>query len=212
MKPREKLMKFGPQVLENEELLAILLRTGSEGKSVLDLSREIFEVFPSFTSLASATIDEILSVKGIGIAKATSLKAALEVGKRLHLEMVKKPKKIKSLGDVLAFCEDLKYIEEEVLRIIAVDGMLSYISQRDFHGLASAVYVEMKDIMRYLMRVNASAFFVCHNHRSSPRPSDEDREFTLKLLEAGDILGIKLVDHIIVSSRGFYSFAEKGLI
>ena len=212
MKPREKLIKFGPHVLENEELLAILLRTGSGEKSVLDLSREIFEVFPSFSSLASATIDEILSVKGVGVAKATSLKAALEVGKRLHLEMVKKPKRVKSLGDVLTFCEDLKYLNEEVLRIIAVDGSLSYISQRDFHGLSSAIYVEMKDIMRYLMRVNANAFFICHNHRSSTKPSDEDKEFTLKLLQAGDILGIKLVDHIIVSARSFYSFAEKGLI
>ena len=212
VKPREKLVKFGPHVLEDEELLAILLRTGSGKKSVLDLSREILETFPSFASLASATVDEILSVSGVGIAKATSLKAALEIGKRLHLEMIKKPKKIKSLEDALNFCEDLKYSNEEILRIIAVDRSLSYISQKDFHGLASAIYIELKDVMRYLLRVNASAFFVCHNHQSSPKPSDEDREFTLKLLHAGDILDIKLVDHIVVSARGFYSFAKKGLI
>ena len=212
MKPREKLLKFGPQVLENEELLAILLRTGTDEKDVLDLSREVLEVFPSFTSLASATVDEILSIKGVGIAKAASLKAALEIGKRLHLEMVKKPKKSKSVEDLLPFCEDLKFRDGEVLRVIAVDGSLSYISQKDFHGSSSAIYVEIKDIMRYLMRVNASAFFISHNHRSSPNPSDEDKEYTLRLLHAGDILGIKLLDHIIVSARGYYSFAKKGMI
>ncbi len=212
MKPREKLLRFGPHVLENKELLAILLRTGTDKKGVLDLSKEILESFPSITSLAEATVEEILSIKGVGIAKAASLKAALEIGKRLHLEMVKKPKRIKSVEDLLPFCEDLKFQDGEVLRIIAVDGNLSYISQKDFYGSSSAVYVEIKDVMRYLLRVNASAFFISHNHKSSLNPSEEDKKYTLRLLHAGDILGIKLLDHVIVTSRGYYSFSKKGLI
>ncbi len=212
MKPREKMRSIGVNSLSNEELLAILLRTGGGGKSVLALSREILEEFPRLSELVSASLDELLSVKGIGMAKATSLKAALELGKRLYLEMLRKPKKIRSPEDVYSMCEDMWFHQRELLRVIAVDESLSYISHKDFPGISSAVSVEIRDLMKFLLRVNASAFFLAHNHRSNISPSEDDKLFTLKALEAGDILGIRLMDHIIVGPREFYSFAKKGLI
>lgn len=210
MKPRERMMKAGPEALSNEELIAILLRTGAEDKGVLELAREILKVFPKLSDLASATLQEIMKIRGIGVAKATAIKAAVELGKRLHTEITEKPKRLKSVKDLLDFCLDMKFASEEKLRIIGVDNSLSYIAHRDFPGFSSGVSVQMKDVMRYLIRIGADGFFAVHNHRSVPKPSREDEIFTSKLAEAGDILGVKLIDHVIISPKGHYSFLEEG--
>ncbi len=212
MKPRERMMKSGPQALSNEELIAVLLRTGDGEKGVLELAEEILRVFPRLSDLASATLQELMSVKGVGLAKATAIKAAMELGKRLHEEMVNKPRKLKTPQDVFLLCSDMRFSTNEILRVIPVDSSLSYIGHLDFPGLSSGVSILVRDVMRYLLRVGAVAFFVAHNHHSSCRPSEEDEFFTSKLSSAGDILGVKLVDHLIVCPKGFYSFGRREMV
>ncbi len=213
MKPRERMLSGGEESLSNEELLAILLRTGGNGKSVLELASEILKEFPSLLDLASASLDEMMAIKGVGLAKATSLKAALELGKRLHLEMSKVPRKIKTPRDVYNICFDLRFKGFETIRVIAVDNSISYISHRDFSAsLSSVVDLSRRDVFRYLIRVGASGFFLVHNHVSSPKPSDEDIEATKIMKEAGEILGIALIDHVIIGRNAYTSLREEGLI
>ncbi len=210
MKPRERMLRAGPEALSNEELIAILLRTGSEDKGVLELARDILKAFPKLSDLVSASLQEIMRIKGVGMAKATAIKAAVELGKRLHTEITEKPKRLKSVKDVLDFCLDMRFASEEKLRIIGVDSALHYTAHRDFPGFSSGVSVQMRDVMRFLIRIGADGFFAVHNHRSNPKPSREDEIFTSKLLEAGDILGVRLIDHVIISPKGYYSFSEEG--
>ncbi len=213
MKPRERLLKSGPDALSVEELIAILLRTGGDGKNVMDLARMITNVYPRLSELSAATVQELMRIKGVGLAKATSLKAALELGKRLHLEMVMSPKKLYKPDAVAEMCQDLLFSPTEVLRVIGVDNDLRYIAHRDFqNSLKSIVEVGMKDLMSFLLRIGADAFFLVHNHRSVPNPSRADVIFTKRVSKASDILGIRLVDHVIVHPKGFTSFRNEGLI
>ncbi len=213
LKPRERMMEGGERSLSNEELIAILLRTGGDGKDVLELSREIVQKFPTLRELSNAAIEELMSIKGVGVAKATSLKAALELGKRLHEELVKPKRRLKKPEDVLTICEDLKFESKEILRIIGVDGSLGYISHKDFtSSLSSAVELSKRDIFKFLIRIDAVGFFMVHNHSSSPKPSDEDIRLTRSLKKAGEVLDIKLVDHVIIGPKGFTSFLKEGLI
>ncbi len=213
VKPRERLLKSGPQALSNEELIAILLRTGDEGKGVLELSKELLERFPRLSELMSASLGELMSIKGIGLAKATSLKAAFELGKRLHMELVSNSKKLDSPRKVADFCMDMVFHHSEILRVIGVDNGLRYLAHKDFQSsLKNAVEVGVKEVFSFLLRVGADAFFLAHNHRNVREPSAEDINITRKIRSASDILGIKLVDHVIVHPNGYVSFREKGMV
>ncbi len=213
VRPRERMILGGEGTLSTEELIAILLRTGGNGKNVLKLAEEISEEFPSLVDLANASLEELMNIKGVGLAKATSLKAALELGKRLHEEMVKTPRRLRSPSDVYNLCSDMRFKNHEILRIIALDNSLAYISHRDFSSsLSSVVDVSRRDLFRYLLRVGASGFLVVHNHPTNPDPSENDVEVTKSLKKAGDILGLKLVDHVIIGKSSYRSLREEGLI
>jgi len=213
MKPRERLKLSGPESLSTKELLAILLRTGSNGMDVFELSEKVLERFPTLSSLFSASVDELISINGIGLAKATSLKAALELGKRLYLEISNKRFKFDKPEFVYNFSKDLIFKQEEVLRVIAVNNDLRYISHKDFSGSTSTfVAVSIKDIFNFLVKISADGFFLVHNHRSNPNPSKDDVKLTVKIKEAGDILGIKLIDHVIIHPKGYTSLKTKGLV
>ncbi len=213
MKPRERLLKVGPEALSDEELVAILLRTGGDGKDVFELSKRIFELYPSLTALADASLNELMKIKGVGLAKAASIISALELGKRLHREMVKERKKLKTVKDVATLCEDMRYMTREVFRIIAVDNSLSYITHKDYTSSAKTfVEISVKDIFSFLIRTMADGFFIVHNHKSNLKPSKEDVELTLKIKKAGVILGIPCIDHVIISPKGYISLKSEGLI
>ncbi|MCD6450664.1 MAG: DNA repair protein RadC [Thermotogaceae bacterium] len=213
MKPRERLKQSGSEALSTKELVAILLRTGANGMDVLKLSERVLEKFPTLSSLFSASVDELTSINGIGLAKATALKAALELGKRLYLEISEKRSKFDKPEFVYNFSKDLIFKQEEVLRVIAVNNDLRYISHRDFSGSTSTfIVVTIKDIFSFLIKISADGFFLVHNHRSNPNPSKNDIELTLKIKNAGDILNIKLVDHIIIHPKGYTSLKTEGLI
>ncbi len=213
MKPRERMKLSGPESLSTKELLAILLRTGSNGMDVFELSEKVLEKFPTLSSLFSASVDELTSINGVGLAKATALKAALELGKRLYLEISEKSFKFDKPEFVYNFSKDLIFKQEEVLRVIAVNNDLRYLAHKDFSGSTSTfIAISIRDIFNFLVKISADGFFLIHNHRSNPNPSRDDIELTEKIKDAGDILGIKLIDHVIIHPRGYTSLKAKGLI
>ncbi|PLV60357.1 hypothetical protein AS005_03505 [Thermotoga sp. KOL6] len=213
MLPRERLIKAGPEALSKEELIAILLRTGRKGKHVLELARILFEKFDSsLVKLTNANIEEIASVNGVGIVKAVTLKAALELGKRLHEELEGIPKRLDSPEKVYRHCKDMIYLEKEAVKVICLDRKLNLISEVVITvGTSEKSLVHPREVFRTAIRTNASGIIVAHNHPSGdPTPSREDRLITKNLKEAGKILGIDLVDHVIISKRGYFSFKEGG--
>ncbi|PLV55787.1 DNA repair protein RadC [Thermotoga sp. SG1] len=215
MLPRERLIKAGPDALSNEELLAVLLRTGKKGKHVLELSKELFRRFDnSLVKLMNASVEEIAAIEGVGIVKAVTLKAALELGKRLHRELERVPEKLDSAGKVYRYCQDMIYLEKEVVKVVCLDRRLNVLSESVITvGTSDRSLVHPRDVFRVAIRSNASGVIVVHNHPSGdPTPSKEDRAITKNLKRVGEILGIELVDHVIISKRGYYSFREEGEI
>ncbi len=213
MKPRERLIKSGASSLSIPELLAILLRTGTKRTNVFDLSKKLFNEFGnSLINLMNASIKEIESVEGIGTVKAVTLKAAFELGKRLHEELLNVPKRLDSPRKVFEYCQDMRFLDKEVVRVLCLDSKLNLITHVDVSlGTTSSSLIHPRDVFRTAVRTNSSGIILVHNHPSGdPTPSFEDKKITEILEKAGEILGIELIDHIIVSKRSYYSFKRNG--
>ncbi|WP_038034593.1 MULTISPECIES: RadC family protein [unclassified Thermotoga] len=211
--PRERMIKAGPESLSVEELVAIVLRTGKKGKHVLELSKDLLERFDgSLIKLSNAGLEEIASVEGVGMVKAITLKAALELGKRLHRELERIPEKLDSSVKVYRYCQEMVYLEREIVKVICLDTKLNVIGENTLTvGTSDRSLIHPRDVFRTAIRANASGVIVVHNHPSGdPTPSKEDRLITERLKQAGEILGVSLVDHVIVSRRGYFSFREEG--
>lgn len=209
------MLKAGAGALSNAELLAVILRTGISGKGVLELSEEILEKFDhSLVRLFNASIEEIASIEGVGLVKAITVKAALELGKRLHEEYERVPERLDSPEKVFLRCRDMIFLERETVRVICLDNKLNVIVEEEISvGTVNMSLIHPRDVYRVAVRSNASGVIVVHNHTSGdPEPSGEDVKVTKVLREAGEILGINLVDHVIVSKRGYYSFKREGRI
>lgn len=213
MKPRERLIKSGASSLSTPELLAILLRTGVKGVSVFDLSKKLFDEFEgSLINLMNASIKEIESVEGVGTVKAVTLKAAFELGRRLHEELQNVPKKLDNPRKVFEYCQDMRFLDKEMVRVLCLDSKLHLITHVDVSlGTTSSSLIHPRDVFRAAVRTNSSGIILVHNHPSGdPTPSFEDKKITEILKKAGEILGIELIDHIIVSKRSYYSFKRNG--
>ena len=213
MRPRERLVKSGATSLSIPELLAIILRTGVKGISVFDLSKKLFDEFgKSLINLMNANLKEIESVEGIGTVKAVTLKASLELGKRLHEELQNVPKRLDNPRKVFEYCQDMRFLEKETVRVLCLDSKLHIITHADVSlGTTTSSLIHPRDVFRIAVRTNSSGIILVHNHPSGDfTPSLEDRKITEILKKAGEILGIELIDHIIVSKKGYYSFKRNG--
>ncbi|HEW92652.1 MAG TPA: JAB domain-containing protein [Thermotogaceae bacterium] len=214
--PRERLLKFGEKNLSNEELIAIILRTGSKDKNVLKLSTELLRKFNgSLIGIEKATVEELKRFDGIGTVKAVTLKALFELAKRFYGEILQAERdKIKSAEDVSKICYDMVFEIQERVRTICLDTKLKIISSKDVTiGTISSALIHPREVFREAVKEGASGVIVVHNHPSGdPTPSEDDKAVTLKLHEASKILEIKLIDHVIVAARGYYSFRENGLL
>lgn len=209
------MMKVGSEGLSEEELIAILLRTGTMGKDVCQLAEELYDKFDrSLRTLSNAELEEIASVNGIGIAKATSLKAALELGKRLYQELSDTRITLDKPESVFEYCHDMRLFEKEILRVIIVDSKLFVVFHKDItQGTNNQTLFHPTEIFRIAVRSNATALILVHNHPSGdPTPSEEDKRATELIANAGDILGIRLIDHLIVGRERYYSFRAHGLL
>ncbi len=209
------MKEFGAGSLSNAELLAILLRTGYKDESAVHLAERIIIQAGGLRFLPELTLEELQKFKGIGLAKAVQIKAALELGKRMVLSIRPEGISLSSPREVADFLmEEMRFYKKEYFRIILLNTKNQLISLEDISvGSLNASIVHPREIFHYPIKKSAAAIILVHNHPSGdPTPSREDLDVTGRLVEAGEILGIKVLDHIIVGEGRHLSFKEKGLI
>ncbi len=208
-------MTVGPQALSDAELIAILLRTGTKGKSALDVSRALLVRVRSIRGLARLPAVELTRMDGIGCAKAAELIAALEIGRRAQAASDEQRPVLRSPDDaarrLIPFLRDREK-ESFVVMVLDAQNALRTLSEVSC-GTLNASLVHPREVYRVAIEHGAAAILVAHNHPSgNPEPSSEDLEITRQLVESGKILGIPLHDHLIIAGNAFTSFAERGLI
>jgi DNA repair protein RadC len=212
-RPRERLVKYGEQALSIQELLQIILRSGTSGESVAFTAQRLLAHFGNLQKIAEASIEELISIKGIGLAKATQIKAALELGKRAELIIETRKRKILSPEDVFKLIKSkLKDYSKEHFYIIALTTRNTVISEISVGTLNSSL-VHPREVFNEAIRQKANSIILVHNHPSGDTtPSKQDIEITKKLNKAANILGISIFDHIIISKNCYFSFKNRGLI
>jgi DNA repair protein RadC len=215
-RPREKLLSKGKENLSDSELLAILINSGSGKESAIDVAKKVLRLGEdNLDELGKVSIKELMSVKGIGTARAVTLVAALELGRRRHGTNLLDKKRVHSSSELANFLKaSLKDYSYEVFAVVFLN-----ISNKVKHfeviskGGINHTIVDPRIIFLKAIEVQATSLVLCHNHPSgSLRPSRADEELTPKLRTAGQLLDIKVVDHLIVSDEGYYSFADEGLM
>ncbi len=222
-RPRERLMRFGPGVLADYELLAIILQSGTRKESVLELSKRVLgrpgmvdgSGQRRWRSLSEATVEELCLIRGIGKAKAIQIKAALEMGKRLSGEESSKPSIIRCPEDASQLVmNDMRFLDREHFRILLLNTKNHVLGIESVSvGNLNTTIVHPREIFKSSIRRSAAAVILVHNHPSGdPEPSKEDCEITKRLCDAGELLGIKVLDHIIVGDRKFVSLKERQLM
>jgi DNA repair protein RadC len=218
-RPRERLAKLGPEALSEAQLLAIVLSTGdaSSGQSALDLAMYLVRTLGGLRGLDAASIAELCQTKGIGPAKATTIKAALELGKRLSGAPVQRYLKVTSPQDLVNYFQPrLQHLRKEVFKAVLLNTkhqMLKDVTVSE--GSLSASLVHPREAFLPAIKESAAAVIFLHNHPSGdPTPSTEDKELTLRLAEVGQLVGISVLDHIIIGSGtpGYISFRDAGLL
>lgn len=214
-RPRERLITQGATSLSNQELLAILLRTGTKQESVLHLANRVLLYFEQIHHLKDATIEEITSIKGIGQAKAVQILAAVELGRRLSSKQTDTKYTIRSPKDAANYLmADMTSLKQEhfVVLFLNIKNQVMH-KQTIFVGSLNASIVHPREIFREAVRRSSASIVCAHNHPSgNPAPSPEDIAVTKRLMEAGSIMGIELLDHIIIGDHQFISLNEKGFM
>ncbi|MGC8819696.1 MAG: RadC family protein [Fervidobacterium sp.] len=200
--PREKLLMDGSESLTTDELIAILLRTGTKAKDVLKVSKELFELFDnSLYKMSRATLEDFRKVKGLGGVKIVTLLAALELAKRLvKEETINNDPVLNSPQSVFQYCIDMQAFPQEVVRVIFLDSRLKVIGSKDIsRGTLNSSIAHPRDILREALIRNSSGIIIAHNHPSGdPTPSKDDIDITKRIKKAGELLGIALFDHVII--------------
>ncbi|MBU0661275.1 DNA repair protein RadC [Patescibacteria group bacterium] len=210
-RPREKIMRYGPDKLSNTELLAILLRTGQQGENVLALSHRVLKQFHS-GNLAKASIKQLTDIHGIGPATACQLVATFELGKRLLKG--KTARLYLSPEDVWKATQDIRSNKKEHTLIFYLNSRQQEITKEHISvGTLTQNLVHPREVFEPAIRHNAAQIIVAHNHPSGDcEPSEEDIIVTERLVHAGMILGIDVIDHVIVTQKYFVSLRERGMI
>lgn len=212
-RPRERLNRLGAAALSDAQLLAILLRTGRRQKSAFEMACELLSSFGGIEALARVGAAELRGVKGLGPAKTAQVLAAVELGRRAVSGPLVPGTRIRSSGDLFRrYSSRLADLRKEVFILVMCDAKNRV--QRDetiSTGSLSMNIVHPREVFRSAVREAASSVFFLHNHPSGdPAPSPEDRELTRRLVQAGRIMGIRVLDHVIVGRGKYYSFADQG--
>lgn len=215
-RPREKLMAKGKDALSDSELLAILINTGSGRQSALDLAKDVLaSANNDLRELGKLSVEQFTSLKGIGPAKAITIVAAMELGRRRNAGVLNAQTRVQSSKDAAQFCQHiLRDHQQEVFLVIFLKTNNNILDHKIiFQGGMSMTIVDSKVIFKQALEKRATQLILCHNHPSGNlNPSKSDLELTKRLVEAGKLLDIKVLDHIIVSEDGYYSFADEGRI
>jgi DNA repair protein RadC len=215
-RPREKLLTKGPGALTNSELLAILLRTGVAGTSAIDLARQIVEKFGNFRNMSHTDMREWKEIKGLGPAKLAQIMAALEIGRRFREdEALIVKQKIASAQDIIEIIlPQMRDLKTEVSKVVYLNSDNRIIDINDVAlGTVNHAMPIIREIFHSALQKYAAAIICIHNHPSGNiAPSPEDNIFTKELTAAGNLMGIKVLDHIIIGGDSFYSFANDGVL
>jgi DNA repair protein RadC len=213
-RPREKLIQKGPENLKDEELLAILLGTGIEGKNVIEVAKQILRKY-SKKRLLKMKYEDLSKIKGIGPAKACIILASQELVKRVLKVQDETLPIIRSTKDVIAQAVYLRDKTREHLMTIYLNARNEMVwkKQSTFIGTLNASIVHPREIFKEALEHNAASVILVHNHPSGdPEPSQDDLEITKRIIEAGKIMGIDVLDHVIITKTKVFSFKEKKLI
>lgn len=214
-RPRERMVKNGAQSLSDAEILAIILRVGNQEKTAIDLARSMIKDLGGFSGLDTRSIAEFCQIKGIGLAKAAQIKAAIELGKRLFQEENKASQTVESSEDVYKIVRPhLENLDREVFKILLLTSRNTIILDKNlFQGSLTESMVSPREIIKEALNYSAASIVFVHNHPSGqPSPSEEDKTVTRRLKNACDTVGVKVLDHIIVGKKSYYSFADSGLL
>ncbi|MCK5148156.1 DNA repair protein RadC [bacterium] len=214
-RPREKLLKHGAGTLGNAELLAILIGSGTRGKTALDLGHLLLCQADGINNLATLTPDSLRRVKGVGCASAARISAALELGRRLASGQVEKRQKLISPEAIAQkFGPALHDLRHEVFKVILLDGGNKLLRDVDItRGILNASLIHPREVFKVAVDNSAAAIVLMHNHPSGEiNPSKEDISVTRQMTDAGRIMGIPVLDHIIIGRKQHYSFAQEGML
>ncbi|MDM5211468.1 DNA repair protein RadC [Peribacillus sp. RS7] len=214
-RPRERFLQDGPQSLSNQELLALLLRTGSREESVLQLSGRLINSFKGLRLLKEASVEELTVMKGIGEAKAIQILASVELGRRINKLNDQDRYVIRSPEDGANYCmEEMRFLSQEHFVCLYLNTKNQVLQKTTvFIGSLNASIVHPREVFKEAFRRSAASIICLHNHPSGdPSPSREDIEVTKRLVECGKIIGIEVLDHIIIGEHKYVSLKEKGYL
>jgi DNA repair protein RadC len=215
-RPREKLLAKGAASLSNSELLAILLNNGSKNKSAVELAKEILKLgHDNLNELGKLSLNDFKQVKGIGQAKSIIIAAALELGRRRHASSALEKTVVRTSRDIAQYLQaTLKDYNYEVFAVVFLNraNKVNHFEIISKGGITGTV-ADPRIILKKALEEDATSIVLCHNHPSGNlHPSRADEELTKKIKEAAGYFDIKIIDHIIVSEEGFYSFADEGIL
>jgi DNA repair protein RadC len=214
-RPRERLLRFGVEALSAQELLALILGRGTRGESVMLTSQRLLSRFGDLQGMAGSSVEELSTVRGIGLAKATQLKAAFELGRRLDSYPVKEKRAIRSPEDALQEVKaKLKGKKKEHFLTILLDTRNQVISIAPISvGSLDSSVVHPREVFREALAASAASVIFVHNHPSGdPSPSEDDIKLTQRLVEAGKIMGVEVLDHVVVADSAYASLKGMGSI
>lgn len=214
-RPRERMMRCGPDSLFTVELIAIVLGSGTKSSPVLQLAQEILMQFGSLSRLADATIEELCQIKGVGMAKAIQIRASINLGLRASKNVILPKHKIEHPSQVYHLIKhEIKNEKREHFIIILLDIKGCVIcSQVVAIGTLSNAPVHPREVFYFAIRHKAASVILVHNHPSGDlTPSKQDCNITQQLIDVGELMGIPVNDHVIVSDRGFFSMRQEGIL
>jgi DNA repair protein RadC len=213
-RPRERLQHYGAGALSTAELLAILLRGGVQGENVVQLATRLIVQYGGLSGLAKANFHELERARGVGPAKVTQIKAAFELGRRLLVESPDERPQVRSPADAANLVMvEMSLLDQEHLRLILLDTKNRVLDMPTVYiGNLNTSVIRVGELFRYALRVNCAGVIVVHNHPSGdPTPSPEDVRVTERIVQAGQLLDVDVLDHIVIGKQRFISLKERRL-
>ena len=213
-RPRERLLHYGAGALSSAELLAIILRTGTRSENVLLVSQRLLASHDNLAGLARASSAELIAERGLGPAKVAQLKAALELGRRMLVESPEERPQVRSPADAANLVlSEMSLLEQEHLRVMLLDTKNRVMATPTVYvGSLNTSLIRVGELFREAIRANCASLIVLHNHPSGdPTPSPEDVAVTRQIVEAGKLLDVEVLDHLVIGRQRFVSMKERGL-
>lgn len=214
-RPRERLVKYGPEVLSNAELLAIILRVGTQEYSAIGLAEHMLGEFQGLRGIATAGVEDLSRIKGLGVAKASQIRAMVELGKRLAATVEHSRPSIRSPQDAVdLIMPELRNAPQEHFKALFLNTKNEVLKIKTITiGCLDASLITPRELFREAISMNSASVIVAHNHPSGdPTPSREDIEVTKRLASAGETIGIEMLDHLVIGDGRWISLKERGMM